>query len=146
MVIDLILGLLLLAIVAITLGATGNRYLLGGALPWAEDLNMLLWVWMIQIAALRAVHIRVDFVVKLFPPRLRAAWSVVLALISLAVLFFVTRSAIGMVTFTASDFYISLPGLSEKWVYVPVVIVGPLWALRIVIDTIDGLKEEGLAA
>ncbi|WP_108662414.1 TRAP transporter small permease [Acuticoccus kandeliae] len=146
MLIDVILGVLLLLIVVITLVATGNRYLLGGALPWAEDVNMLLWVWMIQISALRAVHIRVDVFVKMFPPRLRAAWSVLLSLICLAVLYFLTKSAIGMVSFTASDFYISIPGLSEKWIYMPVVIVGPLWALRIVLDTIDGLREDGAPA
>ena len=141
---DAVIGGLLLVIVAITLAATGNRYLLGGALPFAEELNMLLWVWMIQLAALRAVHIRVDFVVARFPPAARRWFGLASAVISIACLVVLMRSAIGMVQFTSSDFYVSMPGLSEKWAYVPVAIVAPLWILRILRQTATTHLAPGL--
>lgn len=132
---DIALGVLLLAIAAITLAATANRYLWGGALPWAEELSMLLWVWMIQIAALRAVHVRVDFITDRLPPPLRRTLAMATAVACIAVLVLLTRSAIGMARFSGSDHFIALSGVSRQWLYVPLAIVGPLWAIRIVLES-----------
>ncbi|MDF0599719.1 TRAP transporter small permease [Psychromarinibacter sp. C21-152] len=131
------LGLLLLAIVTITLVATFNRYLWEGALPWAVEASMLMWAWMIQLSVLRAAHIRVDFFIDLAPPRLRPLLDLMIAIICLGTLYVLTDSALGMARFTADDFFIALPRVSRQWLYIPLLVVGPLWAVRIGLEAYE---------
>ena len=145
--VDVFIGCLLLAIVLITLAATGNRYLLGGALPWSEELNLLLWVWMIQFAALRSAPIRVGYLVDKLPKRWATAIGLSASVCSIAALIVLTWGAVKMAQFVSGDFYVSMPGVSEKYVFFPLLIVGPAWIL-IIVANVSGwtrLNQEQLS-
>lgn len=129
---DAMVGGLLLLVVGITLAATAIRYVFGGALPWAHDATLLFFVWMIQLGALRTVHIRIDFVVELMPPRIAGAVRLLTSALSVVALMVITWGAVKMAEFVANDFYVSMPWLSEQYRYYPLFLVGPVWAAMIV--------------
>lgn len=132
--VDILIGGLLLAIVMITLFATGNRYLFGGAVPWSEELNLLLWVWMIQLGALRTSHIRITYFIDRLPARIRRAINLIMSLLSIAALLVLTWGAMKMAGFVSGDVYVSMPWLSEKYAFYALFLVGPVWILRILAD------------
>jgi len=129
---EIVIGCLLLAIVLITLIATGNRYLFGGAIPWSEELNLLLWVWLIQLGALRTTHIRITYFVNKMPAGLRKAISVSMSALSIIALLVLTWGAVKMADFVSGDVYVSMPWLSEKYEYYALFLVGPVWIAMIV--------------
>ena len=131
--VDLLVGALLLAIVGTTLASIAVRYVVGGALPWSEELNLLLWVWMIQFGALRVSHIRIGFFVDSLPGAAGRAVRFLAAAISVAALALLTWGAARMFEFLAGDRYTSMPWLSERYAFLPLMIVGPLWVARIVV-------------
>jgi hypothetical protein len=45
-----------------------------------------------------------------------------------------------MAAFVRHDFYVSIPWLSEKYEYLPLYGVGPLWALIILINEYRSLR------
>ena len=77
-VLDILVGGLLLVIVALVLLQVGARYLFGGAYTWSEEGNLFLWGWMILLAAVRAEHMRVDFVVNHMPRAVRKVTAVLI--------------------------------------------------------------------
>ena len=137
--VDLLVGGLLLVIVAVTLAGVTVRYVIGGALPWGEELNLLLWVWMIQFGALRVAHIRIGLLADALPGLPGRAARLLAAALSAAALGLLTWGAARMFDFLAGDHYTSMPWLSERYAFLPLVIVGPLWIARIVVAEMRAL-------
>lgn len=140
-VIDVAVGGLLLCVVVITLVGTGIRYLFGGAIPWSQELNLLLWAWMIQLGALRTSHIRIRYFVDAMPPEAARVVGLAMSALSILALLVLTWGAVRMAEFVANDFYVSMPWLSEKYAYYPLFVVGPVWIALILADEIRSLRR-----
>jgi TRAP-type C4-dicarboxylate transport system permease small subunit len=139
-VLDILVGGLLLVIVSLVLLQVGARYLFGGAYTWSEEGNLFLWGWMILLAAVRAEHMRVDFVVNHMPRAVRKATAVLIGLLSLFLLGLLFWGGIQMVELTRNDYYIALNWLSVKWLFVALMICTALWAATIILDTVRTLR------
>jgi len=139
---DILVGGLLIFIVTLALLQIGARYIFGGAFTWSEEGNLFLWAWMILLASIRAEHMRVDFVVKYFPRTARKIIIVLIGLISLFLLALLFWGGMEMIKLTQSDFYITLPWISVKWLFVALLISAVLWAVTIITDTIQALRAQ----
>jgi TRAP-type C4-dicarboxylate transport system permease small subunit len=137
---DILVGGLLLVIVSLVLLQVGARYLFGGAYTWSEEGNLFLWGWMILLAAVRAEHMRVDFVVNHMPRAVRKVTAVLIGLLSLFLLGLLFWGGIQMVELTRNDYYIALNWLSVKWLFVALMICTALWAVTIILDTVRTLR------
>ncbi|WP_420393119.1 TRAP transporter small permease [Acuticoccus sp.] len=128
---DLVVGVLLVAIVAITLAGVVARYGLGTSLAWGPELTTLLYVWMIVLAAAKAGHMRITMIVDVLPPVGRQAARLVSLAISLACLAVLVDGSLALWDLTAGDRFTALP-VSQSLFFVAVVVGGALWALVIV--------------
>lgn len=125
--IDIVVGSLLLVIVAITFVQVLVRYLFGGSLSWSEELLLVLWVWMVQVGAIRASHMRIEFIAATMPKRLRIAIEPFLALIAVGLLAMLTWWSWQMVLLTQHDYFIAIDWLSVRYTYLGLVIAAPIW-------------------
>ena len=141
-VLDILVGGLLLIIVGLALLQVGARYLFGGAFTWSEEGNLFLWAWMILLAAIRAEHMRVDFLLKHLPRTARKVVIIFIALISLFLLGLLFWGGIQMIKLTQNDYYIALNWLSVKWIFVGLLISAALWAVKIVTDAIQTFNAQ----
>jgi TRAP-type C4-dicarboxylate transport system permease small subunit len=141
-VLDFMVGGILLVIVTLVLVQVGARYLFGGAYTWSEEGNLFLWGWMILFAAIRAEHMRVDFLVKHLPKTARKVVIIFIGLISLFLLGLLFWGGIQMVKLTQNDYYIALNWLSVKWLFVALMISTALWAVKIVSDTVLAFRAQ----
>jgi TRAP-type C4-dicarboxylate transport system permease small subunit len=139
-VLDILVGGMLLVIVSLVLLQVGIRYLFGGTFTWSEEGNLFLWGWMILLAAVRAEHMRVDFVVAHLPRAVRKVTAVLISLLSLFLLGLLFWGGIQMVELTRNDYYIALNWLSVKWLFVALMICTALWAATICRDTVRTLR------
>ncbi|MBI3311175.1 MAG: TRAP transporter small permease, partial [Serratia liquefaciens] len=87
---DILACLVLAAIVAVTVLAVVMRYLLHAPLPWVEELQLALYLWVIMLGAVSAMkrrkHVGIDVFVNILPARARrfmAYWNDVLAILVL---------------------------------------------------------------
>ncbi len=140
-ILESLAALLLLSIVLLTLTEVTIRYLIGGSLPWTEEVSLLLWTWMIQIAAVRASHMRIEFFVEALPPLPRAAIRVGVALVSIGLLLLLTWGALRMIDLTRYDYLIAVPWLSVSLSYWAVVVAAPLWILSILAGALHPGEE-----
>lgn len=106
-------GLLLLAVILLTLAQVAARYVLGVSLPWSEELNRLLFVWMAMIAAVGAPHMRIDALTLGLPPAARRGLILVSGVVSVLLLALLVWGAYAMMQLTANDRYTAL-GLSLR--------------------------------
>ncbi len=125
---DAVVGLVLLAIVAITVAGVVARYGLGASLPWTGELSVLLYVWMIALAAARAGHMRITMIVDALPPTLRRIAEGLALAVSLACLWLLVDGSITLWRLTAGDRFTALP-LSQSLFFVAIVVGGSLWAV-----------------
>ena len=58
-VLDASLAGILLLIVLLTITQVFTRYVIGTSFTWSEELNLLLWAWLIALAAIKARHLRI---------------------------------------------------------------------------------------
>ena len=134
-------GGLLLAVVIITLVQVAARYVFNFSLVWSEELNRLLYVWMILVAAIGASHMRIGLIAD----RLQgsAAWLVrsAVTLIGCSVLGLVVYGGWRLQTMFAFDRYIGLD-LSKRYYFLAAVIAGSLWAFVILWQAIRHEPEE----
>ena len=123
------------AMVAVTTIGVFFRYVLNSALPWAEEADRYLFIWLSFVGASitmrRKGHIAVDILVRSFEPNLRE-WVALLAqacvLAFLAVVFWASQRVIEVTSqtrATATDIPIS-------WVYLAV----PVGCILIGIETV----------
>ena len=91
----LVLGLLVAAIVAITLAAVWWRYGLNAPLAWTEQVSRILFVWLTFLGAAvlyrERLHVAVDLLVTALPPGLRLGvlWGIELAMLVFVVMLLV---------------------------------------------------------
>ena len=126
---DALAAVLLFVITVLITAQVLVRYAFGGSLVWSEELTRLLFVWMVMVAAVTAPRMQVDFLVDLFPPRLRALQRILVELLVMGLTIILIQGAWGMIDLRQFDTYIAL-GISVSWVYLSLCLAGCAWLLR----------------
>jgi TRAP-type transport system small permease protein len=126
---DALAAVLLFVITVLITAQVLVRYAFGGSLVWSEELTRLLFVWMVMVAAVTAPRMQVDFLVDLFPPRLRALQRILVELLVMGLTIILIQGAWGMIDLRQFDTYIAL-GISVSWVYLSLCLAGFAWLLR----------------
>jgi TRAP-type C4-dicarboxylate transport system permease small subunit len=142
-VVEFLAGGLLLVIVLITLAEVTIRYVVGGSLAWGEEVALLLWVWMIQLGAIRATHMRIDYLLLSLPARPAAVLQLVLDLVAIGLLAVLTWGAVQLIELTKFDRFVALPWLPVNLSYYAVVIGAPLWMVAIAARRWRSLRKSG---
>jgi len=137
---DALVGALLLVIVAVTVAQVVARYGLGASLVWSEELNRLLYLWLVMLAAVRAAHMRIRLVVDRLPTGPRRVLVALDAAISLAVLALLVYGGQAMMRLTAYDMFTGI-AVSVKWMFVAVIVGGALWALAQLARSVRELRS-----
>ena len=140
--VEFLAGGLLLIIILITLSEVTIRYVVGGSLPWGEEMALLLWVWMIQLGAIRAVHMRIDYLLVSLPARAAMILQVVLDLVSIGLLVVLTWGALQLIELTRFDRFVSLPWLPVNLSFYAVLVCAPVWMAVIAISRWQHLRKE----
>lgn len=141
--VDIVCGVLIVAIACLVFFQVIARYVLAYATPWAEELLRLLFVWLIMLAAFNSKHLCIDLIdhQKTWGGRIIGAAG---DAICFAVLLVLGCGVLDMIALTASDRYSSL-NLSVQWAYYGVGVGIALWLLRVICDaaaTVSGGREE----
>ena len=126
---DSLAAVLLFVIAVLITAQVLVRYAFGGSLVWSEELTRLLFVWMVMVAAVTAPQMQVDFLVDLFPPRLRALQRILVEFVVMGLTIILIQGALGMMDLRQFDIYIAL-GISVSWVYLSLFLAGFAWLLR----------------
>ena len=101
-----LLGLLIGAIVLITLAAVWWRYVIEDPLSWTEQLSRILFVWVTFLGAAvlyrEKSHITIDMFQQMMPPPLKAlmVWLIELAMLLFIVVLFVYGLKLSLDTLT----------------------------------------------
>lgn len=138
---DALLALLLLVIVSLTLAQVLWRYVIGTSFTWSEELNLLLWAWMIGLAAIKARHLRISMFVSAMPPNVQIALYAFRCALTLALLGVLFWYGISMVELTAYDSYVELDWLSRKWLFMSVPVAVVPWAAVAVARALRAIGE-----
>lgn len=123
-----VVGSLMLAVTAITLAQVFSRYVLNSSIVWSEELNRLLYVWLIMIAAAGADHMRIGLIADL--PRYQFVLKRVAALGALAALGLLVWGGYKLQAMFAFDRYTTLD-LSKTWYFAAAMAGGTLWAIAV---------------
>jgi TRAP-type C4-dicarboxylate transport system permease small subunit len=126
---DALAAVLLFFITVLITAQVLVRYAFGGSLVWSEELTRLLFVWMVMVAAVTAPRMQVDFLVDLFPARLRALQRILVEFVVMGLTIILIQGAWGMMDLRQFDTYIAL-GISVSWVYLSLCLAGFAWLLR----------------
>lgn len=121
--------------VAVTTAGVFFRYVLNSALPWAEEADRYLFIWLTFVGAAITMryqaHIAVDIVVRSFKPALRE-WVTVLThgcvLAFLGVVFWASARVIEITSYTRT----TATDIPMSWVYLAV----PVGCALIAIETL----------
>ena len=148
---------LIIAIVAvlaaILISAVFYRYALNDAFAWSEEGSKYLMVWLTflgaPIALRHAAHINIDLLVKLFPPRGRQAFYLVIHLIIIATMGILLWKGWAFAELGARQVASSFT-MSMVWMYVAVPIGSALTCLVAVEHVLKSLcgivdPEQGLS-
>jgi TRAP-type C4-dicarboxylate transport system permease small subunit len=148
-----IVGLLLLAIVLITLWQVFSRYIMDAPVTWSDEVAQLLLVWATFLGSAvgikRNSHLRIDFVATSLP--VSAQRFAVLFVNALILIVAVCMVVYGWDFYlkTGNDTSTSL-GFSRNLFYLPIPISGLLMVLLLIPATIRSLRDpnfkHGLAA
>ena len=136
---DSLAAVLLFVIAVLITSQVLVRYAFGGSLVWSEELTRLLFVWMVMVAAVTAPQMQVDFLVDLFPPRLRALQRILVEFVVMGLTIILIQGALGMMDLRQFDTYIAL-GISVSWVYLSLCLAGFAWLLRSLATVIAQLR------
>jgi TRAP-type C4-dicarboxylate transport system permease small subunit len=136
---DSLAAVLLFVITVLITAQVLVRYAFGGSLVWSEELTRLLFVWMVMVAAVTAPQMQVDFLVDLFPPRLRALQRILVEFVVMGLTIILIQGALGMMDLRQFDTYIAL-GISVSWVYLSLCLAGFAWLLRSLATVIAQLR------
>jgi TRAP-type C4-dicarboxylate transport system permease small subunit len=131
---------LLLVIVLVTLAQVAARYVFGSSFIWSEELTRLLHVWMVMLAAVKASHMRIEFLKDRLGRGGQVALDILAGGVSLAVLAILVRYAASLTAYTAGDRYTGLD-LSVMYVFLAVVVGGSLWGLTIAVRGVATLRR-----
>jgi TRAP-type C4-dicarboxylate transport system permease small subunit len=94
---------------------------------------------MVMVAAVTAPQMQVDFLVDLFPPRLRALQRILVEFVVMGLTIILIQGAWGMMDLRQFDTYIAL-GISVSWVYLSLCLAGFAWLLRSLATVIAQLR------
>lgn len=119
-------GGLMLAITLITLAQVFSRYILNTSLIWSEELNRLLYVWLLMIAAAGAQHMRIGLIAD--TPRFKRAFDRIAAVCGALTLGLVIYGGWKLQTMFAFDRYTTID-LSKSWYFAAAIVGGALWAI-----------------
>jgi len=136
---DSLAAVLLFVIAVLITAQVLVRYAFGGSLVWSEELTRLLFIWMVMVAAVTAPQMQVDFLVDLFPPRLRALQRILVEFVVMGLTIILIQGAWGMMDLRQFDTYIAL-GISVSWVYLSLCLAGFAWLLRSLATVIAQLR------
>jgi TRAP-type transport system small permease protein len=111
------------AMVAVTAAGVFFRYVLNAALPWAEEADRYLFIWLTFVGAsitMRAkAHIAVDILVRTFAPALRR-WIALAAQACILVFLAIVAHASGRVIEVTSQTRSTATDVPMSWVYLAV--------------------------
>lgn len=127
--IDALLAALLLVITLLTLAQVLWRYVIGTSFTWSEELNLLLWAWMIGLAAIKARHLRISMLVSAMPAKVQMVLYTLRWILTLAILGVLFVYGLSMVELTSSDRYVELDFLSRMWLFMSVPVAVVPWAV-----------------
>ena len=130
-VLNILVGGLLGVVVVITLAQVAARYLLGSSLIWSEELNRLLYIWIILLATVQAAHMRIGLFVDRAGPGAQKWAHAVSGLIQVALVGLIVYGAWKMYLLSEVDHFIGLH-LSVKWIYVAPLLGGGLLLLVVI--------------
>lgn len=119
-------GGLMLAITLITLAQVFSRYILNTSLIWSEELNRLLYVWLLMLAAAGAQHMRIGLIAD--TPRFKSAFDRIAAIFGALTLGLVIYGGWKLQAMFAFDRYTTLD-LSKTWYFAAAVVGGAIWAV-----------------
>lgn len=138
---DTFIASILFLIVVLTIIQVLSRYVIGTSFTWSEELNLLLWAWLIALAAIKARHLRISMLVSAFPKSLQIllyTFRCLLTLVLLGVLFWY---GLGMVELTKYDTFIEMDFMSRKWMFMSIPVAVVPWALVAVTRYIDAVRK-----
>jgi TRAP-type C4-dicarboxylate transport system permease small subunit len=119
-----LLGLLVGAIVVITLAGVWTRYVMNDPLSWTEQISRILFVWLTFLGAAvlyrHKMHITIDMFIAMLParPRMIVTWTVEasVALFLVILLIYSTKlsydtwgNTFGALDITPASFYLAAP-------------------------------------
>lgn len=133
-------GGLLLAVVVLTLAQVAARYVFNFSLVWSGELNRLLYVWMILVAAIGASHMRIGLIADRLEGMVGRVVRAFVTLIGCSVLGLVVYGGWRLQTMFALDRYIGLD-LSKRYYFLAAVVAGSLWGLTLIWRTIRNQDE-----
>ncbi|MEM5500414.1 TRAP transporter small permease [Ahrensia kielensis] len=128
---DIVTVSLTFTIIAVTLAQVFSRYVLSSSLVWSDELNRLLFVWLIAITAASANHMRIEFFVGSLRRRIRRALGVFALAVSLACLGVLAYGAQSLWMLLRFDTYTRLP-VSPGLLFLAVFIGVALWAMFLI--------------
>ena len=138
---DASLALIMLIITVLTLAQVIWRYTVGTSFTWSEELNLLLWAWMIALAAIKAQHLRISMLVSLLPHKAQMVLYLLRWLLTMGLLGVLFYFGMGMVQLTASDRYTELDFISRKWLFMSITVCVIPWAAVATVRMIRALKD-----
>jgi len=144
----LFLAVCFTAMVSVCLLQVFCRYVLDAALNWPEELTVYLMAWMTFIGAAVAVksseHIAIDILSMSLPPRLRVLLLLTVKILTLFIVLYLFKAALGLTGESASMISDAL-GVSMVWPRISMPLGAALMALHllsmILTDTGKLLKE-----
>ena len=131
---------LMLAVTLLTLAQVIARYVFNSSLIWSEELNRLLFVWLVLIAAVGASHMRIDLLTdRCHLETLSKRIGLIAGLVSLGL---IGWGALQLQTMFALDRYITL-GISKTWYFAAAIVSAALWAVTLIYQSLEHKKSEG---
>ncbi len=125
LIFDVFLGLLLGALVLITVGGVFMRYVMSSPWHWTEELSGLLMAWIVFIGVYNAERDRenltIDFFVQIFNKHTRKLIAIIITLVSVFLLFLTAYWGWGQAEAVQLR-KTRIMGISLFWLYLPVVI------------------------
>lgn len=123
------------SMVAVTTAGVFSRYVLNAALPWAEEADRYLFIWLSFVGASitmrHKAHIAVDILVRSFSPALRE-WVALLSHGCVLAFLTIVFSASGQVIEVTSHTRTTATDVPMSWVYLAV----PVGCLLIAVETL----------
>jgi TRAP-type transport system small permease protein len=133
--VNLVAVSLFAVMVAITAAGVFFRYVLNSALPWAEEADRYLFIWLTFVGASitmrHKAHIAVDILVRSLTPSLRE-WAVLLAHGCVLAFLVVVFQASAPVIEVTSQMRATATDIPMSWVYLAV----PVGCVLIAIETL----------
>ncbi len=135
-ILDVAVGGILVAIVCIALAQVAARDVFNASLTWSGELNRLLYIWLILLAAIRAPHMHITLLVDAVPRPAALGLRIVSAALALSMLALLFVHGQTVLTLQASDRFIGIP-ITKDWLYWPLLGVAGLWGLTVIGEVID---------